>query len=272
MFRRVRRSLASVNEADQALVRRSAALPRSAADQGLKSLSHSANRSGLWFAVAALLAMRKGQQRRAGLRGIAAIAIASTSASLVAKRLFPRRRPAAELMAGARGLRTPPTSSPASANTASRSPTGAGLVLLVNPDSGAGDHDPCAEFARLWPAARILEPEVGVDLVRQLTDAVADPWVRALGVAGGDGTVAAQPAVAGAADRDAEPLRQRRRRAGGGRPGGPPGLDQCPESIVLACARAGRRVIPEASKSSRRTQRDLSPQGLRRRETPVETR
>jgi undecaprenyl-diphosphatase len=87
-----------VNRLDETLARLSARLPRSAADPVLRELSHAANHSILWLSVAAGLASRRGPTRRAALRGVAAIAAASASANLVGKSLFPRRRPAAELI------------------------------------------------------------------------------------------------------------------------------------------------------------------------------
>lgn len=77
----------------------------------MKRLSRAANHSVLWLVVAGVLAARKGVSRRAALRGVAAIAGASFSASLVAKRLLPRRRPAADLLAVPRRLTRRPTSS-----------------------------------------------------------------------------------------------------------------------------------------------------------------
>jgi undecaprenyl-diphosphatase len=77
----------------------------------LKRLTKSANHGVLWFVIAALLATRKGPTRRAAFRGIAAITGASASANLVGKTLFPRRRPAADLVPMSRRLTRRPTSS-----------------------------------------------------------------------------------------------------------------------------------------------------------------
>jgi undecaprenyl-diphosphatase len=96
---------------DAELVRRSGLLPPSPADRGFQLLGRAADRSKIWFAIAALLASRKGAPRRAGLRGVAAIGFASFGASLVGKRLFPRRRPAAELLPVYRRMTRRPTSS-----------------------------------------------------------------------------------------------------------------------------------------------------------------
>ncbi|QFZ24678.1 bifunctional phosphatase PAP2/diacylglycerol kinase family protein [Saccharothrix syringae] len=90
---------------------RSARLRGSSVDSGFKRLSRAANHSVLWLVIAGVLAIRKGVPRRAALRGVAAIGGASFSASLVAKRLFPRRRPAADLLHPTRRLTKRPTSS-----------------------------------------------------------------------------------------------------------------------------------------------------------------
>ncbi|WP_436499340.1 bifunctional phosphatase PAP2/diacylglycerol kinase family protein [Actinokineospora sp. HUAS TT18] len=273
MFGHVKRSVRRVNRLDQALVRATAALPESPADRGLKRLSTAANHGRLWFGVAAILASGKGPTRRAALRGVGSIAIASASANLVGKNLFPRRRPAAELVPLARRLTKRPTSSsfpsghaasavafttavamespsaaaviapvaaavaysrvhtgvhwpsdiaagaaigvgaayavrhwwpvvtPTAAHTAHAAavvplPDGEGMLILVNPNSGLGD-DPTDELAELWPMATVINPVQGTDLIDYLSDEVkATPGIRALGVAGGDGTVAAVAAVA----------------------------------------------------------------------------
>jgi diacylglycerol kinase family enzyme len=77
-------------------------------------------------------------------------------------------------------------------------PDGEGLVVLVNPGSGTDGEHPGAELVAAWPAARQVFAEPDGDLAKQLEaelDAAEAP-VRALGVAGGDGTVAAVAAVA----------------------------------------------------------------------------
>ncbi|SHF05349.1 bifunctional phosphatase PAP2/diacylglycerol kinase family protein [Streptoalloteichus hindustanus] len=77
---------------------------------------------------------------------------------------------------------------------------GAGLLVLVNPASGDQNHDPSAELARVWPAATLVHPDGsdGEDLAETLDRVLHGDWssVRALGVAGGDGTVAAAAVVA----------------------------------------------------------------------------
>ncbi|GAA2983593.1 bifunctional phosphatase PAP2/diacylglycerol kinase family protein [Actinokineospora diospyrosa] len=275
MFGQVRRTGRQVGRVDLDLMHRSAALSRSRADDALKTLSRSANKGRLWFALAALLAARKGPTRRAALRGVAAIGFASASANLVGKNLFPRRRPAAELLPEHRRLTKRPTSSsfpsghsasavafttavamespgaaialaPVAAAVAySRMHTGVhwptdiaagaaigvgaayatrhwwpkthegpahvtesvrlaaleegdGLLVLVNPHSGTAGVDPTDEIKASWPRATVVYPEPGRDLVEQLSEELGtSPGdIKAIGVAGGDGTVAAVATVA----------------------------------------------------------------------------
>ena len=77
-------------------------------------------------------------------------------------------------------------------------PDGGGLVVLINPSSGNEGEHPGAELAAAWPTARQMIIEPDGDLIKRLETelAAADTPVRALGVAGGDGTVAAVAAVA----------------------------------------------------------------------------
>ncbi|WP_231648156.1 diacylglycerol/lipid kinase family protein [Saccharothrix sp. NRRL B-16348] len=260
--------LRRVNRLDLALMRRSGELRASPVDDGMKRLSRAANHSVLWLAVAGVLAVRKGVTRRAGLRGVAAIGGASFSASLIAKRLFPRRRPAADLLHVPRRLtRRPSSSSFPSGHAASaaafttavamESPAlaaavapvaaavaysrvhtgvhwpsdvaagaaigvgaalltrrwwplgrtepasarehralaalvdGEGLAVVVNPSAGVGADDPTDDILREWPKATI----VGIE---DLDTVIADHAPQALGVAGGDGSVAAVAALAAA--------------------------------------------------------------------------
>lgn len=68
-------------------------------------------------------------------------------------------------------------------------PGGEGLLVLVNSAAGDGDSD-LAEVVRTGlPHARILEVSGGQDVAALLHEAMARDRPRALGVAGGDGTV-----------------------------------------------------------------------------------
>lgn len=275
MLGRLRRhSLRQVSHGDQVLVKHVAALPHTRADLALKRLSTAADHGKLWFVVAAILASGKGRTRRAAVRGVGSIAFASLSANLVAKNLFPRRRPAAELLPLHRRFERRPTSSSfpsghaasavafttavamesprtamalaplAGAVAYSRVHTGVhwpsdiaagaaigvgaayavrhwwpvaeqgpahtaheaqvgplvdgeGLLVLVNPHSGLGE-DPTDELGRRWPKATVVNPVPDSDLIDDLSEQVktSTEEIRALGVAGGDGTVAAVAAVA----------------------------------------------------------------------------
>jgi undecaprenyl-diphosphatase len=259
-------------------MRRSARLPATKADDALMALSRSANKSRLWWVVAAGLAARPGATRRGALRGVVAIAGASAVANLIGKPVFPRRRPAEEETPMHRRLRKRPTSSSfPSGHSASaaafatavamESPraglavaplalavaysrvhtgvhwpsdvgvgiaigTGVGLatrhwwplhddvpgrtaheadapemvdgedmLVLVNPGSGVPGQDSTEDARYAWPKAEILYPDPERDLRAQLEAEIdARGTVRALGVAGGDGTVAAVASVA--AERD----------------------------------------------------------------------
>ncbi|MEC3979375.1 bifunctional phosphatase PAP2/diacylglycerol kinase family protein [Amycolatopsis sp. H20-H5] len=279
MVNQLKRPFRRVGTTDRKLMLRSAALPRTSADDVLTALSKSANKARLWWIVAAVLATRKGPARRGALRGVAAIAGASAAANLLGKPLFPRRRPAADEVPEHRRLTKRPTSSSfPSGHSASaaafatavamESPTaglviaplaaavaysrvhtgvhwpsdvGAGVAIgvgvaaltrhwwplhpdvpartahqadapemvdgedmlaLVNPHSGVDGHDPTDDVRHAWPKATILYPDPKKDLRTQLVEEIhaRNGSVRALAVAGGDGTVAAVAAVA--ADQD----------------------------------------------------------------------
>jgi diacylglycerol kinase family enzyme/membrane-associated phospholipid phosphatase len=272
MFRRWGRRFRRVSRFDAEVVRRSGRLPQSKADEGFRLLGRAADRSKLWFAIAALLISRKGAARRGGMRGVAAISFASFAASFVGKRLFPRRRPAAELLPVDRRMTRRPTSSsfpsghsasamafaaavamehrtagaallplaaavgysrvhtgvhwpsdvaagaaigvgaayatrhwwphqnalpggPRRRDIAAELGDGDGLVMVVNPSAGAGDNVD-DDVRKTWPRANIVELVPDLDVVAELTKRIENDDVRAVGAAGGDGTVACVAGVA----------------------------------------------------------------------------
>jgi undecaprenyl-diphosphatase len=75
-------------------------------------------------------------------------------------------------------------------------PEGEGLVVVVNPRSGPDGYDPAEDLRRLLPRADVRSLEDHDTVVEVLEDAVRAGGVRAVGAAGGDGTVAAAAAVA----------------------------------------------------------------------------
>jgi diacylglycerol kinase family enzyme/membrane-associated phospholipid phosphatase len=269
------RPFRQVGRTDRRLMRRSANLPRTRADEVLTSLSKSANKGMFWWGVAAVLTIRKGPTRRGALRGVAAIAGASMTANLIGKPLFPRRRPAAEEVPLNRRLVKRPTSSSfpsghsasaaafatavamespkaglaiaplaaavaysrvhtgvhwpsdvgvgiaigigaaaltrhwwplhpdVPARTAHRAEApemenGADMLAVVNPNAGVDGQDPTEDVKFAWPKATLLYPDAKTDLRTQIEEEIhaRGGSVRALAVAGGDGTVAAVASVA----------------------------------------------------------------------------
>jgi YegS/Rv2252/BmrU family lipid kinase len=88
------RILAALDAWDRRLFNRLTRRERGVVDTGLKRLSNSANRSVLWFAIAAAIAILGGRRgRRAALRGLISIAITSTLVNLPLKYLARRDRP-----------------------------------------------------------------------------------------------------------------------------------------------------------------------------------
>ncbi len=75
-------------------------------------------------------------------------------------------------------------------------PDGEGLVMLVNTRSGRAGVDPYDQLCADLPKARVLRLPDGADLVETLTEAASAPGTQALGIAGGDGSVAAAARVA----------------------------------------------------------------------------
>jgi diacylglycerol kinase family enzyme/membrane-associated phospholipid phosphatase len=75
-------------------------------------------------------------------------------------------------------------------------PEGDGLVVAVNPRSGPDDYDPVEDIRRLLPRAEVLELTPDASVEELLGEAARSGRAKALGVAGGDGSVAAAAAVA----------------------------------------------------------------------------
>jgi diacylglycerol kinase family enzyme/membrane-associated phospholipid phosphatase len=75
-------------------------------------------------------------------------------------------------------------------------PDGAGLTIAVNPRSGTDDYDPAGDIRRLLSRAEVLELSEDAGVAELLGEAARSGRAKALGVAGGDGSVAAAAAVA----------------------------------------------------------------------------
>ena len=88
--------LSRVSAADRAVMARVAATESPALDRVMPALSHAANHSVLWLGVAAALAATgRPRPRRAALRGLASVALASTASNVIGKGLTGRARPSA---------------------------------------------------------------------------------------------------------------------------------------------------------------------------------
>jgi diacylglycerol kinase family enzyme/membrane-associated phospholipid phosphatase len=239
-------------------------------DVALRRLSRSANKGRLWLALAAAGVAAKGRPRRAGLRGVGALAATSFLVNVVVKPLIRRQRPDITLTPLARRLTTQPwTTSFPSGHAASAAafttgvamehrlaggalapvaaavgysrvhvgvhhvsdvvvgaaigsgvalatrrwwpvrpdrparvredraapalPAGDGLVVVANHGAGFGDAG-VDRIRGLLPAAEIVEPAPGIDLTAVVRRHARR--MRAVGVAGGDGSVAAAAAAA----------------------------------------------------------------------------
>jgi undecaprenyl-diphosphatase len=89
--------LSEAKAVDAAVYAAVAATETPALDVAMKRLTRSADHSKLWFGTAAALALCGGRRgRRAALRGVASLGLASAAANLVAKPLTTRRRPERE--------------------------------------------------------------------------------------------------------------------------------------------------------------------------------
>lgn len=99
-------------------------------------MGRAADHSKLWFVLAGILVSGKGAPRRAGLRGVAAISFASFAASFVGKRLFPRRRPAADLLPVYRRMTKRPTSSSFPSGHSASAVAFASAVAMEYPKAG----------------------------------------------------------------------------------------------------------------------------------------
>lgn len=261
-----------VGRIDRALTTAVARIPASALDPGLLRLTRSADFGVLWLVVALLLGTRGAEQRRAAIRGVAALAGTEAIVNGGLKPIIARRRPAADLLPRDQRLDPRPISSsfpsghsaaaaafvtavavespcaaaglaplaglvaysrvhtgvhwgsdvlagalvgsavalatrhwwPAPVRATARErhqgtpalPGGSGLLILVNPASGDRSVDPEPDLAALLPAATFVRFDAGDDPALRLERACRAQTPAALGVAGGDGTLAAAATVA----------------------------------------------------------------------------
>ena len=106
-------------EFDEEVFERIAGWESPAMDRLMPALSQAASHSKIWIAMAAAMSLADGKKgRRTAVEGLAAVAITSFLANLVAKGLFRRRRPT-DQVPEARSLPMPGSSSMPSGHTAS---------------------------------------------------------------------------------------------------------------------------------------------------------
>ncbi len=111
-------------------------VPRSV-DVALRRLTLSANHGVLWFGIGAVGVLAGGRYRRAALRGMSSVAMASFVSNSVVKPLVGRRRPDAKRTSAARRIgRVPWTSSFPSGHSASAAAFATGAALEL-PAAGA---------------------------------------------------------------------------------------------------------------------------------------
>jgi membrane-associated phospholipid phosphatase len=98
---------------DRAVYAAIASVPAPALDRAMRRLSDAANRSRLWLAIAAALAVTGPAGRRAAVRGVLAIGVTSALVNLGIKNLSGRRRPdrAGAGVPGVRQVRMPSSTS-----------------------------------------------------------------------------------------------------------------------------------------------------------------
>jgi membrane-associated phospholipid phosphatase len=121
-----------IDAADQAIMARVSAASSPMLDRFLPALSRSADFFVLWIGIAGALAATNDERaRRAAVRGLAGMVIASTASNVLGKSLARRARPAGEVPSARRPGRTPVTSSFPSGHAAAAAAfaTGVGLEL-----------------------------------------------------------------------------------------------------------------------------------------------
>jgi undecaprenyl-diphosphatase len=119
---RILTSVRQVGELDRAVYEAIATVPTPALDGPARRLSQAANRSQLWLAIAAVLAVTGGPAgRRAALRGTVAIGVTSAVVNLAIKPAWARKRPdrAGAGVPGRRQVRMPESGSFPSGHSAS---------------------------------------------------------------------------------------------------------------------------------------------------------
>jgi undecaprenyl-diphosphatase len=119
-----------ITAADYAIMARVSTASSPALDRAMPALSRAANYSRLWMGIAAGLAASENKWgRRAALRGIASVAIASATTNVLGKQLAGRLRPTSEVPLPRRLARVPRSTSFPSGHAASAAAFATGVAL-----------------------------------------------------------------------------------------------------------------------------------------------
>lgn len=132
-------------------------------DRRLARLSHLADRSGLWIAIALFLYVSGGARRRAAVRGVGSLIAGSVLANLIGKRVFGGDRPLLKDVPVPRRLKKFPTSASfPSGHSASAAAFVTG-VALESPRTGAmlAPLGAAVAYSRLHTGAHWLSDVVG---------------------------------------------------------------------------------------------------------------
>ncbi|WP_344361404.1 phosphatase PAP2 family protein [Streptomyces gobitricini] len=129
--------LADLKEGDRRLTRRMAHSTSPLARQVLPAVESAAERTKLWWAVAATMAITGGyRERKAAIAGLASMGVAELVSNAVCKQLYERRRPPKELIPHEDVHDRPDSSSFPSGHTAAAVGFTA-AVLITSPGWGA---------------------------------------------------------------------------------------------------------------------------------------
>jgi len=141
-----------ITAADRAIMARISAADSPTLDRVMPGLSRAANHSVLWIGIAAGLAVTRNKwARRAALRGLASVAMASTASNMIGKGLTRRGRPAAPVPSARQLHRAPRTTSFPSGHAASAAAFATGAALEI-PILGA----PLGALAAAVGASRVV--------------------------------------------------------------------------------------------------------------------
>ncbi|MEV8219531.1 phosphatase PAP2 family protein [Microbacterium sp. NPDC077391] len=134
-----------------------------ALDRRLARLSHRADRSRLWFEIAAALYLLGGKPRRGAVRGIASLIVGSALANLVGKRIFGGDRPLLKDVPVPRRLKRTPTSGSFPSGHSSSAAAFVTGVALESGRSGAvlAPLGAAVAYSRLHTGAHWLSDVIG---------------------------------------------------------------------------------------------------------------